>query len=167
MSVKFIPEPTAGSKGPIVISGPESMSFGRRAFILYDNNEPATVYEIKYEYNSSPFKQVEMLGNLLLAGYEERFYIFDTTSETSLLSLPLKWYFGSFYVEDGYIYVANANGIYCVETNGKVCWSNDALGIDGVVMEQFTPTQIRGKGEWDPPNGWRDFVVDKQTGRRL
>jgi len=47
------------------------------------------------------------------------------------------------------------------------CWHNDQLGIDGVIIDRFGDATLFGQGEWDPPGGWRDFVLDKQTGKQI
>jgi len=44
-------------------------------------------------------------------------------------------------------------------------WRSDCLGIDGVMVDQVADGIIRGKGEWDPPGGWRPFQVRFATGR--
>ena len=36
--------------------------------------------------------------------------------------------------------------------------------MDGVIIHDFYENKILGSGEWDPPGGWRDFTLDKQTG---
>jgi len=149
------------------MSGPESLLFFEKVFLLHDDNDIREAFEIRFEQRSGPFKQAEMLDNLLIAGYGERFYMFDTIRHVSLLALPMNWYFCHFYVEDNLIYVTDASGMYCIDRTGTVRWSTPDVGIDGVIIKQFTPTQIEGSGEWDPPGGRKDFSLDKQTGQLL
>lgn len=168
MPLIFLPDtPMDCLKDPVLISGPGSLLFCEKEFLLYSDNDTRVAYEIRYEQNSGPFKQAEMLDNLLVAGHGERFYMFDTARQTSLLILPMDWYFGHFYVDGHLIYVTDATGMYCIDRTGTVRWHTPNLGIDGVIIKQFTPTQIEGSGEWDPPGGWKDFSLNKQTGQAL
>jgi len=48
---------------------------------------------------------------------------------------------------------------------GEIIWVNNSLGIDGVIIEKFDTDKIYGSGEWNPPGGWRDFVLDINTGK--
>jgi len=168
MSLIFLPDtPRDCVKDAVVISGPESFLFGGRVFLLHSDDDIREAYEIRCERDQSTFAQAEMLGNLLVAGYGQKFYMFDTTRQAPLLALPLDWYFCQFYVEDNRIYVTDASGMYCIDMTGALRWSTPNLGIDGVIINQFTLTQIAGSGEWDPPGGWKDFSLDKQTGQLL
>jgi hypothetical protein len=74
-------------------------------------------------------------------------------------------YYGHLYVDDEYFYVADAESLFCIDKAGSVIWHSKNLGIDGVIVEKFTASQIYGSGEWDPPGGWKDFVLDKKTGK--
>jgi len=50
--------------------------------------------------------------------------------------------------------------------NGELLWKTGQLGIDGVLVHKVSPTRIEGSGEWDPPGGWRPFVLTPTTGER-
>ena len=56
--------------------------------------------------------------------------------------------------------------LFCVDGYGKVICRTPNLGIDGVIIERFTEEKLYGSGEWDPPGGWRDFVLDLKTGKK-
>jgi hypothetical protein len=104
------------------------------------------------------------IDNILAVGFEENFYLFDTATKTNILNLKMEGYFGHLYFNEDLLYIADANGIHCIDKTASIIWHNNNLGIDGVIINEFTNSKILGSGEWDPPDGWRDFILDKQTG---
>ncbi|BCZ45775.1 hypothetical protein psyc5s11_18420 [Clostridium gelidum] len=46
-------------------------------------------------------------------------------------------------------------------------WTAEILGIDGVLVNNFDGERIYGAGEYDPPGGWVDFVINSRTGKRV
>jgi hypothetical protein len=61
--------------------------------------------------------------------------------------------------------VTDAGGLYCINKSGGITWKNANLGIDGVIINDIMDGKIHGSGEWDPPGGWRDFILEEDTGR--
>jgi hypothetical protein len=169
MKIEFIENiPENHSEPPILISGEASIDFNGKQFLsLTKENGRFTIYEIRYEYHGSPFKQAEILNNILVVGHDEYCYLFDIGTKRQLKVLRLSGYFGHIYLEDEFIYVADAYGIYCLSKNGTKLWSNNELGTDGVIINDFCDAEIYGIGEWDPPGGWEDFIIDKKTGKKL
>jgi hypothetical protein len=152
---------------PILISGPDSTQFGGKEFLILDRDgKTEGLFEIRYEYHCSPFKQAIIVDHVLAVGFEEYFYLFDTTTQSNILKLKMEGYFGHIYFNDDLLYIADANGIYCINKTASIIWHNNNLGIDGVIIIEFSNNKIVGSGECDPPGGWRDFVLDKQTGLR-
>jgi hypothetical protein len=150
---------------PILISGADSKEFNRTAYlILTEMGTKPKVFEIKYESHSGPFKEAIAYTNLLAVGHEETFYLFDLNNKTNLLNLKMVGYFGHLYLDNEQFYVADANGLYCIDSTANVQWYNDGIAIDGVIIDEFTEDRIYGSGEWDPPGGWREFILDKKTG---
>jgi hypothetical protein len=76
-------------------------------------------------------------------------------------------YFGHLYVYQNHLYVCDADSLFCIGWNGSIVWKATGLGIDGVVVEDFSEDRISGIGEWDPPGGWKHFELDPGTGRRI
>lgn len=169
MKIEFIENiPENYSESSILISGESSIEFNGKQFLSLTNEKGnLTIYEIRFEYHCSPFKQVEMLNNVIVVGHEEHCYLFDIYSKTLLTALKLSGYFGHIYIEDEIIYIADANGLYCLNQYGTEVWSNGNLGIDGVIINEFRDSEIHGSGEWDPPGGWEDFIIDQKTGKRI
>lgn len=150
---------------PLLISGQDSVLFANHAYLLVQINDSIlNLFEIKYEQHCSPFRQALITNQLLAVGYEEHFYLYDLPANRNLLSLKLEGYFGHLYAEADFFYIADACGIYCIDQDASVRWHNNNLGIDGVIINAFSETTISGSGEWDPPGGWREFVLDRFTG---
>ncbi|MEO6721779.1 MAG: hypothetical protein ABIN67_15640 [Ferruginibacter sp.] len=76
----------------------------------------------------------------------------------------MEGYFGRLYLNKKYFYVADACGLYCIDKSGTILWKNNNLAIDGVIINDFAKDKIFGSGEWDPPGGWREFILDEQIG---
>ena len=81
-----------------------------------------------------------------------------------MLKLKMEGYFGHLYFNEDLFYIADSAGIFCINKNTSIIWQNKNLGIDGVIINDFTNSKIFGSGEWDPPGGWRDFILDQQMG---
>ncbi|SFF07987.1 hypothetical protein SAMN05518672_115103 [Chitinophaga sp. CF118] len=152
---------------PILISGSDSFRLNQEEYLILREENNVTVFKIKYEYHCSPFKQARVIGNFLLIGHENHFYMFDLLQRMNVLTMEMKGYFGHLYVENNLCYVTDANGLYCIESKGKILWENGNLGIDGVIINRFDEDKIYGEGEWNPPGGWHNFTLEKKTGRLL
>ena len=153
---------------PLLISGDTSSDYhGKQWLSLTHLDGTETIFEIRYEETSGPFKQVELLGSLLVVGHQSKAYFYNIEKNKLLTSLDLSGYFGYLYTDQSQVFIADAEGLYCLDHSGRQIWSNKALGIDGVVVNSFTDTKIHGSGEYDPPGGWIDFVLDRASGNRL
>lgn len=165
MTYKFLPQlPNTFSGKPVLISGQESINLGRQEYLTVDDNEDEYFLEIRYDVHCSPFKEACLVDKILGVGHEEHFYLFDLETKTHIVSIKVEGYFGHVYLDDKLFYVAGASELYCLDKRGKIIWRNSNLGIDGVIVETFQDNVILGTGEWDPPNGWRNFRLDKSTG---
>jgi hypothetical protein len=79
----------------------------------------------------------------------------------------MEGYFGHIYSKEKIFYIADAYQLVAVTHRGQILWNSENLGIDGVVVKEINNGRIYGEGEWDPPGGWIDFVLDAQTGKRI
>ena len=86
------------------------------------------------------------------------------TQKSNLLRLEMSGYFGHLYFDNNQFLVACACGLYSINKLGKINWQNLSLGIDGFIVTDFTDNKIYGSGDWDPPGGWKDFILDNRTG---
>jgi len=153
---------------PIIISGPDSANDPNHEYILLKENDIIQkVFEIKYLTSGGPYKEALIFYKLLVVGHYQFLYLYDLMDNSNILRLELYGYFGHLYIHDNKLFVADAGGIYCLNNKGKIIWKNESLGIDGVFISKFDEGKIYGSGEWDPPGGWRDFILDKNNGRNL
>jgi len=67
------------------------------------------------------------------------------------------------------IYVVSEKGdLCCVDVNdGRVLWKSTNVGLDGVIAHDVSTGVVHGSGEWDPPGGWRPFVLSLATGEAI
>ncbi len=63
--------------------------------------------------------------------------------------------------------VASGKRLFCIAPHGHLNGSTPPLAIDGVVIDKIDRQVIYGRGDWDPPGGWRPFQVDLSSGRLL
>lgn len=73
-------------------------------------------------------------------------------------------YFGAFYVGEDYLLAASAEALLRLAPDGSVLWKAPRLGLDGVVVHSIESGTIKGEGEWDPPGGWKPFVLQLDSG---
>ena len=150
----------------VCISGSQSYNLDNTRYLLRINDEGnySEVFEIKYEYHCSPFEEADILGNILAVGHEAHFYLFNLTKNKNILTIPMRGYFGHLYIRDNSFYVCDAGSLIRLNRDGDILWHAKSLGIDGVTIESFDYGKIFGSGEWDPPGGWKDFILDNTTG---
>lgn len=51
-----------------------------------------------------------------------------------------------------------------IDGDGRVRWRNNNLGLDGIQLNSVSGNTIVGTGEWDPPGGWKPFMISATTG---
>ena len=159
--------PDTSVLNPVLISGPMSIDCSGRTFIILSNkNELKGLFEIKYDIHCSSFREALLIDHLLAVGHEGYFYLFNTTTNQTILRLAMDGYFGHLYYNNELFYIADANGIHCINKSGEVLWKNSELAIDGVIIHEFTDDRISGSGEFNPPGGWVDFSIEKETGKK-
>jgi hypothetical protein len=166
MTFNFIDkEPYHVTPNSLLITGKESLNFNNLQLVEYvADNDEIFIFEIRYDHSCGPFREIVLLDNLLLIGYQEHFYIVNLDTMETILNLKVEGYFGSIYVDNKIIYMADAFGVYGIHRDGKIIWHNNNLGIDGVIINDFKENIILGSGEFDPPGGWIPFILDKRTG---
>ncbi len=93
--------------------------------------------------------------------------ILHREADGAAVEIDLGCYFDEFLAGDAYLLATSGQGIVKLDTEGRIAWRNDALGLDGVLIFDVEDGIIDGQGEWDPPGGWRDFLVSLETGEAL
>lgn len=153
---------------PVLISGSSSAAYSNQVFLTwYDGNTIRGVYEIKYEPSGGTFREALLMDELLAAGHGKHFYLFSLSTNKTVLLLEVDGYFGHLYYHEDTFYVADASALHCVDKNGEIRWRSAGLGIDGVIVHEFSDDILTGSGEFDPPGGWIPFSIDRATGTRL
>ena len=153
---------------PEVISGENSFQFAGSEYLLVYEEDGTKAFEIRYQFGGGNYsKEAVIINNLLLVGHECHFYVYDLQTKQNILTLEMDGYFGNLYFHQDYFYVSDLGSITCLNKKGAILWRNNNLGIDGVLIHEFTENEIQGSGEWDPPGGWRDFVLDLKTGKLI
>lgn len=170
MNYRFQPSIPIDYKGhPTLISSGNSPHADQSVYLIINEDEcdyNERVFEIKFEY-SSTFSGALLVDDLLAIGYENFFCLFDIASNEVVLWLEMEWYFGYLYYNNDTFYVADASKILSIMRDGTIIWQSDVVGFDGVVIDKFTDDNIYGQGEYDPPGGWKDFILDIKTGKTL
>ena len=157
--------PDCAHLSPVIISGHESYELPYKEFILQHEGEQINgIYEIRYLTSGGPYKDVIEFGNFLVVGHYQFVYFYDLVNCFNTIRLEVDGYFGHIYINDEVLYIADSGCLRCYNKNGKLVWCNTNLGIDGVFISDFTNEFIHGSGQWDPPDGWRDFKLDIKTG---
>lgn len=151
----------------LLISGQDSLQFAGIEYLVVQDEDDTKAFEIKYEYHCSPFKQAEIVEDLILVGHEQHFYLYDLVSQRNTLVLQMDGYFGHFYILGDYIYVADSGTLFCLDKSGNTLWRNTNLGVDGVIVKKFADNKVYGSGEWDPPDDWVEFILDLKTGEKV
>ena len=115
---------------------------------------------------SYAFEDAMRWGDFVFVGFGHHVYAVRLTGEVSA-HVDLGTYFGSFHVGSTHLLIASCSRLLCLDSDAQVLWQSDELGIDGVVVHSADEAVIRGQGEWDPPGGWKAFVLDAVTGLSL
>jgi hypothetical protein len=151
-----------------LLSGEQSRRIRDKVFVVVPGIVTPTdrkiAFELRSEYSRSPFNTALRFGKFLAVGHEKIFYLFDLEAKQHFLTINLDFPFVNMREDDGHLYVTSTQGIYCISQDGLLLWRNTSLGIDGVLIDHFEHDFVHGKGEWDPPDGWRKFTVRKLTG---
>ncbi len=125
------------------------------------------IINLKVESEFSPiFTQCEVVNKIVIVGYGDRFYMFDLDKKKIKKNILIDGYFSSFLVADDEIFVATNYHVINISFDGKEKWVSDSLGIDGIVLSRITQTELFGSGEWDPPGGWENFILNRKTGKK-
>jgi hypothetical protein len=121
---------------------------------------------LKIDTEGSPFKQVMTLDKFLFAGFGSQFIVFDLEHLKLISQMEFGGYFGSFSMDKEDIFIATDSEMYKLNLAGELIWKAGNLGIDGVILHNLAPDEIHGSGEWDPPGGWEDFILDRESGKK-
>jgi hypothetical protein len=129
------------------------------------NGRPVINLVFHYSYYSSSKLQAIKFKRFVAVGFSGFFYLYDLSKETVVLFIDFNGYFDEFKIEGENLLVAYNSGIYCL-THGQIKWHNSNIGLDGVIITDIKDGKIYGHEQSDPPDGWREFILDFETGKR-
>jgi len=110
------------------------------------------------------FEEVVFWRELVVIGFGDQVFLVPT-GDGEPKEIKVGTYFGHLYVEGGALLVASESRLLRVSPQGRVIWASVHLGIDGVIVDRIQNGVVYGEGEWDPPGGWKPFVLGLDTGR--
>ena len=166
MEIRFTSNIPADTN-PILISGKESLKYASAIYLAVKNNGREVYYEIRLQNVADVFREAIQYNNIIIAGFGDSLYIFDTFTNTEILALPLDGYFGHLYLEAEELYVTNCSGVWCISLNGELKWYSKNLAVDGITINDFTIDEIHISAEIDPPGGWVPLILDRKTGQKI
>jgi hypothetical protein len=130
---------------------------------ITDNDRPVLRVDLYAEDLCGGFKDAIVWEQRVFVGYCNAVYVIDTQKQSSSMII-LGSYFAAFYAARDYLLVASGEGLLRLSSRGEVMWRASELGIDGVLVKVIEDSLIKGEGEWDPPGGWRPFVLRLDSG---
>ena len=165
---KFIFNETSNSdiKCPVISFGDLTRSKLSDTLTIYKNGHPLTKLKLHYYYASGKSEAIKF-QRFVAVGLSGFFYLYDLSTETFTLFIDLNGYFGEFKISEEHLLVAYNSGIYCLTKYGQIKWHNSNLGLDGIIINEIKDGRIYGSEQVDPPDGWRDFVLNFETGYRM
>jgi hypothetical protein len=113
-----------------------------------------------------PFVDAVACGDLVAVGIASNVYVIDPESR-EIRAISCDGYFGHFYDHEGALLIATSSELICLDQRGAVKWTTRNLGLDGVIVDGIEEDTISGRGECDPPGGWRPFRLSLATGLPL
>lgn len=131
---------------------------------ISDEDRPLLRVDLYAGETSAPFTEAIAWENLVLVGCGDSIYVIDP-HESAGREIALGTYFSHFYAAKDYLLVASAEELRRLSSSGDVMWRVRELGIDGVVVDSVQNELVQGQGEWDPPGGWKRFVVRLDSGK--
>lgn len=99
-------------------------------------------------------------------GLGHRMHLVDPVALTVATDV-LEGYFCTLYPTAERLLVASSERLYSYDASGTLRWSSPQVAIDGVVIDSCDDSAVVGRGEWDPPGGWRAFRLDVATGAAM
>ncbi len=105
-------------------------------------------------------------SRFVVIGWGHHVYLVDPQTRAHM-TLDLGYYFMRLYPLHDRMLIASAQRLFCLGADGVVRWRSAELGEDGVEVTHIDNRTIRGRGDWDPPGGYRPFQISLHTGQRM
>jgi|tagenome__1003787_1003787.scaffolds.fasta_scaffold20721939_2 hypothetical protein len=127
------------------------------------DGDPFLRVDIYADSGSSAFEEAIVWRENVVVGFGYDVHLIGL-SDHAHRSIPLEWYFGHLYPSERNLFVTSAQRVFCIGPDQRVLWRSEIVGIDGVVLDEIDGPIVRGRGEWDPPGGWRPFALLASSG---
>ncbi len=111
-----------------------------------------------------PFTEFCAWKQFVVLGWNDQVHIIDPFLR-EVRSIECDGYFGSVFPTNDSLLITSASRVICVNDHGTAVWNSGVVGIDGVVIDDVQDGIINGRGEWDPPGGWKPFRLSMESGR--
>ncbi len=113
---------------------------------------------------TGPFDAEIDFGSWHCAGEGDRVtFTRRDTGETRELEMEL--YFGYFVPRGDSLYIASASRLYRLDRDCRLLWRSDLIAVDGVIVRDFSDTEVEVSCEMDPPGGWVTRRLSAATGK--
>lgn len=150
---------------PVCVGGAsEGVRAARYVVVEYGDDQLLRVDVHAYGPDCFAFEEVLIWRGHVVIGFGSHVHLVSI-HDRAATTLALGSYFGHLYPTDEYLLAASGERVFRIEPSGRVLWTSDVLGIDGVLVNDAGPPIIRGEGEWDPPGGWAPFELLADSGR--
>lgn len=132
--------------------------------LVQDDDTPLLRVDL-YSYGSA-FEELKIWNDFVVIGFGYQLHLISLQTKQAR-TFDLDSYFGHLYALDRVLLAATGKTLWCIDQVGELRWVSDWVGIDGVIVEQVDRGIVVGRGEWDPPGGWRPFQVSLASGKKL
>ena len=133
---------------------------------ISEDDRPLLRVDLYDGLSSSPFTDAVGWGERVFVGFEDALYVIDPKARVGS-SISLASYFQAFYATADLLVVASGRELLRLSRSGEILWRAPDLAVDGVIVRSVDKGLIHGEGEWDPPGGWRAFVLRLDSGERV
>ena len=154
-------------KCPVISFGDLKTSKLSDTLTIYKNGTPITKLELCCYYSSSSKSVAIKFYRFVAVGVSGFFYLYDLSTERIIFFIDFNGYFEEFKISEEHLLVAYNSGIYCLTKYGQIKWHNSNVGLDGIILSEVAEGKIYGREQVDPPDGWRDFILDFGTGKSI
>ncbi len=147
--------------------GPVPSGFGTPGVFLTvsDQDKPVARIDV-WPHRAGPFTEFQVWNNRIVLGWNDQVHLVDPRSKV-VKSFECDGYFGHLFPFDGCLLIGDATHLICISNISEKLWKSEAVGIDGVIVDELQNGVITGRGEWDPPGGWRPFRLSLLNGQKV
>ncbi len=152
---------------PIVIGNPGTGEGTPDAYVTAVHAEYGQIRVDLYvsEETASPQEDARFIQEHLVIGFQNGLHFIQLAEPHTVQSYELEWYFGGITEIGEAVLVTSAQRVRRLSRTGELIWTSPKTGLDGVVIDDVEDDLILGRGEWDPPDGWRPFKLHIDSGR--